>query len=81
MAHTITPHRMGKNFDVKHAYLREYCSLTLAVVEHLTLRDIKPSFKDDTNIVPISPCKPAFSNGEKAVESDVKVYRKDAESI
>jgi hypothetical protein len=54
---------------------------TLAVVEHFTLRDIKPSFKDDTNVVPISPCKSAFSNGEKAVESDVKVYRKEAESI
>ena len=53
----------------------------MAVVERLTLRDIKPSFKDDTNIVPISPRESAFSNGEKAVEGDVKVYRKEAESI
>jgi hypothetical protein len=48
------------------------------LVEHLTLRDIKPSFKDNTNIVPTPPCKSAFSDREKAVERDVEVYRKEA---
>ena len=45
------------------------------------LADIKPSFKDDTNIVPIPPLESAFSNCEKVVERDVEVYRKEAESI
>ena len=40
--------------------------------------DIKPSFKDDTNIVPTPPREPAFSDCEKVVERDVEVYRKKA---
>jgi len=43
-----------------------------------TLADIKPSFKDDTNIVPTPPREPAFSDCEKVVERDVEVYRKEA---
>jgi hypothetical protein len=43
-----------------------------------TLADIKPSFKDDTDIVPIPPEEAAFSNCEKVVERDVEVYRKKA---
>jgi hypothetical protein len=46
-----------------------------------TWRDIKPSFKDDTNIVPTPPREPAFSDCEKVVERDVEVYRKEAQSI
>jgi hypothetical protein len=42
------------------------------------LADIKPSFKDDTNIVPIPPREPAFSNCAKGVERDVEVYRNEA---
>jgi hypothetical protein len=43
--------------------------------------DIKPSFKDDTDIVPTPPRESAFSNCEKVVERDVEVYRKKAESV
>ena len=43
-----------------------------------TLADIKPSFKDDTNIVPTPPREPTFSDCEKVVERDVEVYRKEA---
>jgi hypothetical protein len=46
-----------------------------------TLADIKPSFENDTNIVPIPPEQSAFSNCEKVVERDVEVYRKKAQSI
>jgi hypothetical protein len=45
------------------------------------LADIKPSFENDTNIVPIPPEQSAFSNCEKAVERDVEAYRKKAQSI
>jgi hypothetical protein len=40
--------------------------------------DIKPSFENDTNIVPVPPEEAAFSNCEKVVERDVEVYRKKA---
>ena len=40
-----------------------------------TLADIKPSFKDDTEIVPTPPRQSAFSNCEKVVERDVKVSK------
>ena len=43
-----------------------------------TLADIKPSFENDTNIVPMPPEEAAFSNCEKVVERDVEVYRKKA---
>jgi hypothetical protein len=43
-----------------------------------TLANIKPSFENDTNIVPVPPEKSAFSNCEKVVERDVEVYRKEA---
>ena len=43
-----------------------------------TLADIKPSFENDTDIVPMPPEEAAFSNCEKVVERDVKVYRKKA---
>jgi len=43
---------------------------------HATLAYIKPSFKDDTDIVPISPLEPAFSDREKFVKRDVEVDRK-----
>jgi hypothetical protein len=43
-----------------------------------TLADIKPSFENDTNIVPVPPEEAAFSNGEKVVERDVEVCRKKA---
>jgi hypothetical protein len=42
------------------------------------LADIKPSFEDDTDIVPTPPRQSAFSNCEKVVERDVEVYRKEA---
>ena len=51
------------------------------LIEGDVLADIKPSFKDDTNIVPIPPLELASSNCEKVVERDVEVYRKEAESI
>ena len=47
----------------------------------IRLADIKPSFKDDTNIVPTPPRESAFSDCEKVVERDVEVYRKEAQSI
>jgi hypothetical protein len=43
-----------------------------------TLADIKPSFENDTNIVPMPPDEAAFSNCEKVVERDVEMYRKKA---
>jgi hypothetical protein len=51
------------------------------VIERYASADIKPSFKDDSDIVPIPPRKPAFSYCEKSVERDVEVYRKQAQSI
>jgi hypothetical protein len=48
------------------------------LVNRDTMADIKPSFENDTNIVPISPRELAFSNGEKVVERDVEGYRKKA---
>jgi hypothetical protein len=48
------------------------------LVSRDALADIKPSFKDDTNIVPTPPREPAFSDCEKVVERDVEVYRKEA---
>jgi len=51
------------------------------LIEGDALADIKPSFKDGTNIVPMPPRELASSNCEKVVERDVEVYRKKAESI
>jgi hypothetical protein len=48
------------------------------LVNRDTMADIKPSFENDTNIVPISPRELAFSNCEKVVERDVEGYRKKA---
>jgi hypothetical protein len=48
------------------------------LVNRDTLADIKPSFENDTNIVPMPPEEAAFSNCEKVVERDVEVYRKKA---
>jgi hypothetical protein len=55
---------------------RSVCS-----IERDASADIQPSFKDDTNIVPIPPREPTFSNRVKIVERDVEGYRKKAESI
>jgi hypothetical protein len=54
---------------------------SVRLIEHDTLANIKPSFKDDTNIVPTPPRESASSNCEKIVERDVEVYRKEAQSI
>jgi hypothetical protein len=51
------------------------------LVSRDTLADINPSFKDDTNIVPMPPEQSAFSNGEKVIERDEEAYRKKAQSI
>jgi hypothetical protein len=51
------------------------------LVNRDTLADIKPSFKDDTNIVTMPPRESASSNCEKVVERDVEVYRKKAQLI
>ncbi|MGB9170198.1 MAG: hypothetical protein WCC35_01255, partial [Bradyrhizobium sp.] len=51
------------------------------LIERYASLDIKPSFKDDTNIVPIPPRESASSNCEKVVERDVEMYRKEAQSI
>jgi hypothetical protein len=50
-------------------------------VERYTLANINPSFKEDADIIPTSPEQPAFCNCEKAVERDVKIYRKNAQSV
>ena len=54
---------------------------SLYLIEGDAAADIKPSFKDDTNIVPMPPRELASSNCEKVVERDVEVYRKKDESI
>jgi hypothetical protein len=54
---------------------------SVCLIEGDALADVKPSFKDDTNIVPMPPRELASSNCEKVVERDVEVYRKKAESI
>jgi hypothetical protein len=54
---------------------------SVCLIEGDALADIKPSFNDDTNIVPMPPRELASSNCEKVVERDVEVYRKKAESI
>lgn len=54
---------------------------SLYLIERDALADIKPSFKDHANIVPIPPCESAFSNCAKVVERDVEAYRKEAQSI
>jgi hypothetical protein len=46
-----------------------------------TLADIKPSFENDTNIVPPPPHEPTFPNRKKAVERDEEVYRKKPQSF
>ena len=48
------------------------------LVSRDTLKDINPSFKSDTNIVPMPPEQSAFSNCEKIVERDEEVYGKKA---
>jgi hypothetical protein len=48
------------------------------LVNRDTLADIKPSFENDANIVPMPPEEVAFSNCEKAIERDVELYRKEA---
>ncbi|MHC2292409.1 hypothetical protein [Bradyrhizobium barranii] len=42
------------------------------LIKRDTLADIKPSFKEDTDIVPPSPHEPAFCNCKKAVKRDVE---------
>ena len=54
---------------------------SLYLIEGDASADIKPSFKDDTNIVPMPPRELASSNCEKVVERDVEVYRKEAQAI
>ena len=54
---------------------------SVCLIEGDALADIKPSFKDDTNIVPMPPRELASSNCEKVVERDVEVYRKEAQAI
>lgn len=48
------------------------------LVNRDTLADIKPSFENDADIVPMPPEEVAFSNCEKAIERDVELYRKEA---
>jgi hypothetical protein len=48
------------------------------LVNRDTLADIKPSFENDTDVVPMPPEEAAFSNCEKVVERDVEAYRKKA---
>ena len=48
------------------------------LVSRDTLADIKPSIKDDTNIVPTPPRELAFPDCEKVVERDVEMCRKEA---
>ena len=43
-----------------------------------TLADIKPSFENNTDIVPMPPEEAAFSDCEKVVERDVEMYRNKA---
>ncbi|MEY9528192.1 hypothetical protein ABIF70_009333 [Bradyrhizobium japonicum] len=51
------------------------------LIKRDTLADIKPSFKEDTDIVPPSPHEPAFCNCKKAVKRDVEVYWKKTQPI
>jgi hypothetical protein len=48
------------------------------LVAHNALADIKPSYENDTNIVPKPPREAAFSNSEKVVERNVEMYRNEA---
>ena len=50
-------------------------------VERHPLADINPSFKDDAHIIPTPPEEPALCNGEKAIEREVEIYRKKAQSV
>jgi hypothetical protein len=55
--------------------------VSYCLVNRETLGDINPALELDTNIVPTPPEQSASSNCEKAVERDVEVYRKKAQSI
>ncbi len=61
--------------------LRNWCAQVSLIFDRDTLADIKPPFKDDTDIVSPSPHEPTFCNCKKAVEGDVEVYRKETEPI
>jgi hypothetical protein len=44
-------------------------------------RLINPAFENDANVVSPSPREAAFSNREKIVERNVKIYRKKSQSV
>ena len=46
-----------------------------------TPADIKPSFENDTNIVPVPPNKAAFSNCDRVVKRDVEIYWKKSQFV
>jgi hypothetical protein len=48
------------------------------LVSRDALKDINPSFENNTNIVPMPPEQSAFSNCAKIVERDEEVYGKKA---
>jgi hypothetical protein len=54
---------------------------SVRLIECDTLADVKPSFKNDTDIVPIPPRQSAFSNREKVIKRDVERYRNETQSI
>jgi hypothetical protein len=51
------------------------------LVELDTLMDIKPSFENDSNVVPPPPNETTFANCEKVVERDVEMDRKKSQSV
>ena len=58
------------------AAIASFCSFNREM-----LADIKPSFENDTNIVPVPPNKAAFGNREKVVKRDVEIYRKKSQLV
>jgi hypothetical protein len=58
------------------AAIASFCSFNREM-----LADIKPSFEDDPNIVPVPPNKAAFGNCEKVVKRDVEIYRKKSQFV
>ena len=84
---TASPSPPWRSQDDRHASV-EQLSVTVitaiasfCLVNRDTLADIKPSFENDTNIVPGPPNKAAFCNCEKVVERDVEIYRKKSQFV
>jgi len=66
----------GCDCRLSHLSAREQCASS-----SYTLIDVKPSFDNDANIVPIPPREAAFSNCKKVIERDVELHRKNAQPI